>query len=144
MIISDVDHKVFRAFGPNIPRFISEKVELSPFGVCVPKETFGSAIVMSIKYLVEGGIPQHLFHLFFDFELMPILDEIPGPSVFSLNDLVFGFVVWLISCAISIIAFFSEVFYYHVKNLYNKLIYNFAFLIALLRFIANVRYSGCH
>lgn len=136
MILTDVDYGVFKAFGQNIPRIIDEKIEFTPFAVNVPKDSFGSALVIeTMKYLVGGGVPQQLFHLFFDFELMPMLDDEPEPRVFSLNDLGFGFVVWLIACGISVLAFVCEILYIYLKNLCIYLCGNFLVLFSLMRVI---------
>lgn len=89
--------------------------------------------------IVEAGIPQYHFSYLMDFELKSLLDPPSEPSIFSLYDLEFGFVTWLIACAICIGAFMSELLWFFIKNEGRRLLQNFCILYVILHFFRNQR-----
>lgn len=74
-----------------------------------------------IKYLIPSGIPQYLpiFHLEM---LLGTYKEVSEntPKVLNLNDLAFGFLLWLVACSISIAAFACEMLINRLSELTGK------------------------
>lgn len=63
-----------------------------------------------LEKTLPSGIPQHLikFHYSIIFQKYePVVDN--SPKVLTLDDLGFGFVLWLGACAISIVGFILEI-----------------------------------
>lgn len=57
--------------------------------------------------LIESGIPQHFNQRVFN--LFPHPQELIEPKVFTVDDLWFGFLIWLIACGVSTAAFIMEI-----------------------------------
>ncbi|KAG5670248.1 hypothetical protein PVAND_000525 [Polypedilum vanderplanki] len=91
-----------------------------------------------INRLVPTGIAQHLSDFGLWSLFRPIAEEFRDPRrILSLNDLEFGFVLWLIACLISLVCFIFEISYVKTKPLLKKLIGLIGFY-RLLRIRLNV------
>lgn len=70
----------------------------------------------AMRNLIDFGIPQY----FLNYICENILRELPkdkkSPKKFSLNDLEFGFVIYLNCCGISIIIFVIEILIFNVRK----------------------------
>lgn len=90
--------------------------------------------------LINGGIVQHSlkFHKDFLFPIHP--EEEIGPSVLSLNDLSFGFYIWLGSCGIAVLAFLSELFVVFCKKFlkYLKKLLGLYLMLKILKRVLGV------
>ena len=89
--------------------------------------------------LIEAGIPQYHLNYLMDFDMMPLPETPSEPSIFSISDLEFGFVTWLIACGISIGAFIAELLWYFMKNDGRRLMHNFCILVVILQFVRTHR-----
>ena len=85
--------------------------------------------------LVEAGIPQYHFDTLLNFELKPLIDPEWEPSIFSVSDLEFGFITWLISCAIAVGIFAAELLWRFNLICCKSL----SGLFAILQFVRNHR-----
>jgi hypothetical protein len=66
----------------------------------------GQLVNEVFSQLIEAGILQHFTNRLFS--LFPKHQEVNEPKIFSLDDLWFGFEIWLYSCAISASVFALE------------------------------------
>ena len=116
ILIGGSDYFSIKAGETNVPKILSQRFLNEPFGVCTRRHNFAFNLVeCTMTYLIQGGIPQYLLNYLLDFDLRPLVDPPSEPSVFSLSDLEFGFIVWLIACLISIIAFATEILFYLLR-----------------------------
>lgn len=102
-------------------------------GVSTTKNNFIFGITEEvIRDLNTGGIMQHFVKYIEEFIFRPRKHPEPyEPEVFSVERLEFGFVIWLVTCAVAIFAFLAELIIFNVSNLIG--------LRALLRHITNMR-----
>jgi hypothetical protein len=75
-----------------------------------------------INRLIEGGVPQqwNRYYAWHKYVLGSEFDKKKGPQVFSLENVSYGFNVWMIACSVSILGFLAECI---------QVIDNFIFLI---------------
>lgn len=106
-----MDYEIIKDGYKNCPKIIDENVFRGLFGACTYPNNFGFNLVENtMERLIEAGIPQQQLDNFFDFEMKPLEEEPPKePKVFAFSDVDFGFVVWLVACAISTTVFILEV-----------------------------------
>lgn len=83
-----------------------------------------------MKKLIPSGIPQYLpdFHAFLLYGIYENVKQ-TMPKVLTLEDLSFGFVLWLIACGISVVGFLAEIMFAFV----TKFVKNVVGLAAILR-----------
>jgi hypothetical protein len=62
------------------------------------------------KWLIQGGIIQNWFKYYrwHKFDLGQNFEDESGPQVFSIDSVSYGFNVWMIACAVSILGFIYE------------------------------------
>ena len=77
----------------------------------------------TMRLLIQGGIPQYIkrFIILFCFKESRQI-EISEPKVFSVDDLAFGFVVWLVACSIAIAGFLCELMWFYGKNGFTNIV----------------------
>jgi len=76
-----------------------------------------------LEKLIPAGIPQHLYelHKFMLFKKYePIMDS--GPKVLTIDDLSFGFVLWLGACGISVAGFVLEMLMFQLRKVLRTFI----------------------
>jgi hypothetical protein len=135
MMVTEQDYNTIKAYGNNMPKLMPEKLEFDPFGICTYHDAFNFPLIDKTgKYLIQGGIMQHLYDYFLNFEMKPLIDDETGPNVFGLNELGFGFIIWLIACGISTVVFIAEVLYVKGKKLMESVLGLIALLILLRRY----------
>lgn len=93
---------------------MKSKIRTDKFGIATMRNNFiYKATEETMSALVENGIPQY----FLKFIQKVILKEKPAdpnePKNFSVEDLEFGFVIFLLSCAASSVIFLLEVFVFY-------------------------------
>jgi hypothetical protein len=118
------------------PNVMKETFTTDFLGLSLYKNNFISyTTIKTLKRLIEAGIPQRSYK----FLLVDLLDpQIPpedkSPKVFSLDDLSFGFIIWLYTCAVAGCVFVAELvfyFFFSVVLLAQRLIGLFYFIILL-------------
>lgn len=110
VMLLEMDYHAIKAFKKNFPKIIEEEIDIDLEGICLGRNNFGFPMLKSLfPKLVEAGIPQYFNSYFKDFELKPLLDDPAEPFVFSIEDLRFGFIVWLVACGVSSVVFMIEV-----------------------------------
>lgn len=126
IITMELDHKLYRSSFDNVPKIIKEVINPTPQSVCVSPNNFFNELNREImNKLISGGIPQYLLKYFFDFIIRPRPEQKEGPKVFGMEDLKFGFVIWLMCCFFSTIVFTVEVALFNLRK--------YAGLISLVR-----------
>lgn len=134
ILTSDADYKVIRAGRTNVPKVMIQKITNDPVGVCTLRNNYAFKLVEgTMSNLIQGGISQYMIDYLYNFEVKPLVDPPREPSVFSLSDLEFGFVVWLIACGISTAAFTVELLWYFLSVKLKDLIVLIVFLRRLKR-----------
>jgi hypothetical protein len=93
-----------------------------------------------IQYLFQAGITDQLtdYHKYVMRETIQ-QEEPRRPQVFRLEDLSFGFVVWLVACGFCIAVFFSET-YFLIKQKFRRILGSFFALFNMLRFLRDKRF----
>lgn len=86
------------------------------FGVGVMKNNFIISVTdRAMGRMIQNGIPQYFLSYLDQVDFHAIPPDIEEPKVFELDDLAFGFYVFLASCGISFLAFLAELSYFYGK-----------------------------
>ena len=134
--ISHFDYKVIRTVEVNVPKMIRESKLLEPYSACTYPDNFAFKLIEKTMFrLVEAGIPQYHYDFLVNFEFKVLTDPEWEPSIFSLSDLEFGFVTWLISCGFAIGIFLAQLLYVFLKREAR----NLSALFAILQFVRHHR-----
>lgn len=67
-----------------------------------------------MRKLIPFGIPQYFYHYFLSMEFKPIDAPPEEPWVFDVEDLKFGFVIWLVSISIAVFGFLMEILWFNL------------------------------
>jgi hypothetical protein len=127
--LSYVDIKLAKLAYPDMPRVIKERLISPPEGICVNRNNFARTLNEKVmNALITAGIPQHLYKFTVEFELKSPPDPPRGPKVFDVEDLKFGFMIWLATISISIASFFAEVIFHYILKLFLNTLGIFSFL----------------
>lgn len=110
IITTESDMKLYRAAYVDVPKTISEVVNPSPYSICTYRNNFFAALNQQVSNaILTAGIPQYLFEYLTKYEMKPLMGPPKEPKVFDVEDLEFGFVIWLVACLLSTIVFFFEI-----------------------------------
>lgn len=133
------DYKIIRAAIKNPPKVLNDGNSMHVYSICVwnRKPFFGRSNIKISNALIEGGIIQYLFNYLLDFEVKALEEPPKEPKVFEVEDLKFGFMVWLAACGVSVIAFLIEVSYVFAKSNVKKFIREFSGLYAFMTFFTS-------
>jgi hypothetical protein len=113
-----MDMMFYKAGYRNTPDTLKEVINLGGYSLCVQKNNFFSALSHKVmNQLISGGIPQHLTDYFMKYDMRPLLQPIKEPKKFDIEDLMFGFIIWLVACGISITVFIIELIIFYGRNL---------------------------
>lgn len=96
----------------------------------------------TMRNLIQAGIPQFVRKSIFDMQYKNDVDsaniahmDIKKQAVFTMEDLQFGFVIWLVSILIAVIAFALELIYFYGKMSLKSVVG----LISILKFLKSLR-----
>lgn len=138
IILTEKDHQTLRFAYKNVPQLLKQQYRELMIGFGVFKNNFiYNLFEKTMIPLVESGIPQHFLNRIMKFHLKPPDEEPETPKVFTLNDLQFGFIIWIITCLIAISAFFLEILWFYARILITNLIRLHLFIIFFNRTIFN-------
>lgn len=136
IIMTDTDYKVIKALENNVPKIMRQTIPLEPFGACTTHNNYAFSLIDgTMGNLTQAGIPQFLFRYLMEFELRSLEDPPNEPSVFSVRDLEFGFVTWLIACGIAILAFVGELIWKKITTVFWNHVGMFYFYKLLRQFL---------
>lgn len=94
------------------------KLQVFHYGIGVMMNNFIFPLVdEAMGRLVQNGIPQYFLSYIEKVVLHPLPPDDKKPKVFGVKDLGFGFYIFLVFCAISILVFLLELLIFHVKEL---------------------------
>jgi hypothetical protein len=117
ILTTELDMRFYKTGYSDIPTTLKEVISLGGFSLCVPKNNFYSSLSHKVmNKLISGGIPQYLIDFYTKFELRPMLTPRKDLKVFDVDDLMFGFIIWLVACGISITVFIIELTVFYVKS----------------------------
>lgn len=109
--------RFFKAGFKEVPATLEEILNPIEYSVCVNSNNFFSAMNQKVmNALISAGIPQYFINFYTKFDLRPILIPKKDPKVFNVDDLMFGFIIWLVACGISITVFVMEVVFVFIRN----------------------------
>lgn len=121
---NDRNFQVTTALYKNPPKRMKSKVKTEKFGIATMRNNFIYNVTENVmSALVESGIAQY----FFQYIKLVVLKGLPTdqqePKKFSIEDLKFGFVIFLICCGISIVAFLCEILMFYGRKFFGFYIF---------------------
>lgn len=117
LMIMEKDHRALTTVFKNVAKLIKQQVKDNTIGMGVSRNHFIYPLLeKTMTRAIEGGIPQYFLEFMLKFYMKVIEDDPKEPKVFGINDLHFGFVVWICSFAISLTAFSIELLWTFVKK----------------------------
>ena len=110
-----------------------------PVGIAADRYSIlESVFVDAMRQFVSSGIPQYLNHFHADMISTKYQEsEEKCPKVLTLDDLAFGFNLWLIACCVSICGFLCEI----IKHYSFKIFQNYIGLLFILNSLSNVAFK---
>ena len=132
-ITIDLDsYNILKSVFGNMPRKI--EVELFNMAKGVGVAQYNHVYWMmenTMRILIQAGIPQYVRKFIYEENFKPS-QESKGkvPKVFSLDDLEFQFIIWLITCAVVFSVFVLELLWFHV----NKMVKMYCFFKTIQQF----------
>lgn len=98
---------------------MKEKLQKFLYGISVMKNNFVFHVTEDVmSALVEGGIPQYFLAYIEDVILREMTADPATLKKFDVQDLEFGFVIYLVSCGLSIVVFLIEkITFFYLKKI---------------------------
>lgn len=119
----------FQSLSKNSPRRMPIKILTYFYGVGVMRNNFIFNVTQeAMTRMIPNGIPQYMLKYIEEVEFKPIPPDVVEPETFDVKDLEFGFVIFLVCCGVSTLAFLGELSYFYGRELIG--------LIILMRFLA--------
>lgn len=116
MAVTKRDYHILKALLKNTPKLLKQETYTYMYGIGVYKHNFMFKLTQNVtEKLIQTGIHQYFFKYLMDYYFYERI-EARGPKVFSIEDLHFGFVVWLVACGFSIGAFLCELLFVYSKK----------------------------
>jgi hypothetical protein len=132
-------------FKENLPIYLKQRFPSDFSGLSIFKYNFISHISYStMEKLIESGIPQYFHNFVFEHILdLGTSDGNLKAKAFTLNDLSFGFTIWLYACAISGGVFVAEILVFYTKLIVKKIVRElsglFCFLVLLSEMMVYIK-----
>lgn len=140
LVVTDIDYLSMRAGNRLMKKLqvLKQIIGVQSYGIRVYKNNFiYHHIEDNMKWLIQGGFPQRHLQFIKDTILWLPKDDGKIPQVFSIDDLQFGFIIWVISCGVSLSAFLLEVLYSQFKMRLKYFIETLLGLIFVIHLIRN-------
>jgi hypothetical protein len=114
--------------------FMKQKLYSEFNGLSIYKNNFISRTSYStMERLIESGIPQYFHDFVFKFILdLRTSDGSSDAKAFTLDDLSFGFTIWLYACTISSGVFVAEILVFYTKFIAIKIVRELSGLFCFL------------
>lgn len=146
LIMEEQTEQIYSYENNIFPLYLKERFLSVPVGIGLVKNHFLFHLLEEVvQGLTTGGITQHLWKFYREVDLSLPKVQPHGPSVLSLDDLSFGFLIWLVACGVAFGAFFMEIFYFWMVKFYyfmKEKIKQLIGIILLLTLLINVRRRG--
>lgn len=121
LMIIEKDHRALTTVFKNVAKLIKQQVKDNALGIGVSRNHFIYPLLENtMTPVLEAGIPQYFIDFMLKFYMKVIEDDPKEPKVFSINDLYFGFVVWISSCSIALAAFIIELVWHYSKKKFKE------------------------
>lgn len=115
---NDRDYQVIKSLFKNSPRKMKSKLRNDKFGIATMTNNFIYGVTEDVmSALVVGGIPQYFLKYIEKNVLREMPVDPPEPKDFSIEDLEFGFMIFLICCGISIAIFLIEILMFYGRKI---------------------------
>lgn len=118
--IDEESYRILKNYYGNVPRKLNMDLAILVKGIGVWRHNHAYWLMEeTMRKIVPAGIPQFVRNRVFEFLFKETREENTKiPQVLTVNDLKFGFVTWLITCLIAVIAFVVElIWFYGIKGL---------------------------
>lgn len=116
------------------PKILQEVLGTTQVGIGLPLKHFlYSAVDETLQKIIPTGIVSHLldYHKWVLYRDGIDFSDVSEPKVLTLNDLSFGFVMWLIACGLSACGYLFEIFVFKMRKRLRVVIGIFLFLNVL-------------
>lgn len=111
------NYEVDKAIWKNPPRIAKTKLLQVQVGIGVMKNNFIFHVMEeTFSKLVQSGIVQYYEKFISEVVLRAEINDEKIIKPFGVEDLKFGFVIFLISCNFAIFVFFFEIFWHSIQN----------------------------
>ncbi|KAG5669302.1 hypothetical protein PVAND_017190 [Polypedilum vanderplanki] len=140
--INDNNHKQFNGiFGKTLETIKNERISKSITASMGKNNLIIYELNKLLNQLIPSGIPKYLSDYGFWLKFRP-RDEVivDTKKILSLNDLEFGFVIWLVSISIAILVFVVEILRFLSRKYFRKLIGLIGFEILLRKILRKVNF----
>lgn len=141
--LSYADLKLLKMSFRKVPRILKEHLIAPPEGICVYRNNFASHLNTKVmNALITAGIPQYWYKFVVEFELRSPPEPPRMPKVFSIDDLKYGFIIWLVAISVSVAAFLLEFSTFYAAKLFIYMVENIAGFCGLrltLMFYINIQ-----
>lgn len=139
VVMSNMDYISLRAGNSNLKlHLLQEIISVQSYGIRTYKNNFiYHHIEDNMKLLIQAGFPQYHQTFVKETILWFSKDHGKNPKVFSIEDLQFGFIIWSISCGISLSVFMIEVFYVKIMIILKAWLRSLLALIIVCNWIRN-------
>lgn len=114
-------------------------VSLDFFSNCYMIQLFDKAL----QSMISGGIPQWKIKFYAEYFWLTYVEPPPEPQVLSIDDLNFGFVIWLVALGLSSLSFLCEILCEILKKSL-KVLKDFLNLITFLVILRKFRSTAAH
>jgi hypothetical protein len=132
------DARVIRGVAAIAPKILKQSIVTRVHGLALFRNNFMYKSTEKImRVIIEAGIPQYYRNFALDVYFYERIAE-NSPQVFGIEDLHFGFVVWLCACGVSIAVFIIEIFCEILKKIIKKSIDIYLMKI-ILKFSVKIR-----
>ena len=117
--VDEESYITMRYFFKKAPRMLNQRFSSILKGVATYRNNHAYWLIEdTMQILIQAGIPQYIkksmFIQFFKAIPQPVVKV---PKVFSIDDLRFCFVVWLITCSVAIGVFLIEIIFFYGKTI---------------------------
>lgn len=110
------DFNILRAILKSAPKLIKQEIYSYMYGVGVFKHNFMYGLTNEVmEKLIQTGIHQYFCKYLMEYYFYDRV-QIKMPKVFTVDDLRFGFVVWIIAVGIAIAVFVCELMFHFIKK----------------------------
>lgn len=121
--LSNIDFKTWTSYFMYKPDLLEEPITTESYGIRMYKNNYMYRHVEDVmQYLIAAGIPQFHDRFFVETGLWRVEPTPDIAYVFRTEDLSFGFVIWLVTCAIATIVFILEVCWTWTKKFVRAMV----------------------
>lgn len=130
--VTKKDFRILKTTLKHAPKLLKQETYTYMFGIGVYKHNFMFKLTYEVmEKLIQTGIHRYFMKYIMDYYFYDRIEE-RGPQVFSIDDLHFGFVIWLAACGVAVGAFGCEVLWYYLNKWIRALMVKIVMLKLLI------------